>query len=87
MTSWVRSSAPVLVQVAGCAHGMDAAKSWLLACNFDSASALQSVCQHAPGSHPPVSGKRLPDGTFATRLTARYPQSMARAIASVIALL
>ena len=85
MTSWVRNTAPTLVQVAGCAHGMNAAKSWLLACNFDSAANLQSVCSHPPGFHPAVSGKRLPDGTFATRLTARYPDSMAQAIASAVA--
>ena len=32
-----------------------------------------------------MSGKRLPDGSYATRLTAQYPASVASAIASALA--
>ena len=39
-----------------------------------------SSCPHAPGYRPAVSGKRLPDGTFATRLPpvilSRWPGSL-----------
>ena len=34
---------------------MNASKDWLLACNFDSASELQSTCPHLKGFHPTMS--------------------------------
>ena len=56
-------------------------KSWLFCCNHPDVMHLASVCSHPKGTHPSLSGKRSSDGTFLTRLTALYPQSLANAIA------
>ena len=84
MTAWLRSTAPFLVDVAACAHGLDAAKSWLFATNVAALRSLASACQHPPKHHPPIAGRRLPDGTFASRLTARYPDSLAAGLISCL---
>ena len=69
--------------MAACAHGMNACKSWLFCCNHPDVMRLASVCSHPKGTHPSLSGKRSSDGTFLTRLTALYPQSLADAIADI----
>ena len=84
MTAWLRSTAPFLVDVAACAHGVDAAKSWLFATNVADLRSLASMCPHPPNHHPPLAGRRLPDGTFASRLTARYPDSLAAGLVSCL---
>ena len=73
--AWMRQFTPYLASVAACAHGMDAFKSWLFCSNHPDVMRL--------ASHPPLSGKRSSDGTFLTRLTALYPQSLADAIAKI----
>ena len=58
-------------------------KTWLFCSNHPDVQRLASVCSHPKGTHPPLSGKRSSDGTFLTRLTALYPQSLADAIAKI----
>ena len=83
--AWMRQFTPYLASVAACAHGMNAFKSWLFCCNHPDVRLLASVCSHPSpkGTHPSLSGKRSSDGTFLTRLTALYPQSLADAIADI----
>ena len=81
--AWMRQFTPYLASVAACAHGMNAFKSWLFCCNHPDVMRLASVCSHPKGTHPSLSGKRSSDGTFLTRLTALYPQSLANAIADI----
>ena len=81
--AWMRQFTPYLASVAACAHGMNAFKSWLFCCNHPDVMLLASVCSHPKGTHPSLSGKRSSDGTFLTRLTALYPQSLANAIADI----
>ena len=45
---------------------------------------LARSCPHPAGTHEPIVGVRLPDGTFKSRLTAEYPALLAQALASVI---
>ena len=84
MKAWLRSVAPYVIQVAACAHDLDLNKRWAFACNKPEILALASVCEHAADSHESHLGERLPDGTFYSRLTAEYPPSLARALASII---
>lgn len=42
-------------------------------------------CPHAFGEHQQITGVRLADGTFFSRLTAEYPEELADALATVIA--
>ena len=62
---------------------MDAFKNWLFCSNHPDVLQLASFCSHPRGTHPPLSAKRSSDGTFLTRLTALYPQSLADAIAKI----
>ena len=81
--SWMRQFTPYLAQVAACQHGMNALKHWLFCSNRPVVLQLASACPHAKGTHPALSGKPSADGTFLTRLTALYPESLASAIASL----
>ena len=47
--------------------------------------AVAKSCPHAFGVHQQITGVRLADGTFFSRLTAEYPQELADALATVIA--
>ena len=60
-------------------------KAWTFCCSSPSISALASTCPRPWGFHPRVSGKRLSDGTFRTRLSACYPSSLADAVAALAA--
>ena len=42
-------------------------------------------CPHGFGVHQQITGVRMADGTFFSRLTAEYPQELANALATVIA--
>ena len=42
------------------------------------------LCPHPSGFHPSFAGKRLSDGTFATRHTACYPDRLAAALAKCV---
>ena len=81
--AWVRAFAPFGASVAACSHGMDADKHWLFWSNRPCVAALASSCPHLKGFHRLLRSKRLPDGSWSTRLTATYPQSLAEAIAAL----
>ena len=61
---------------------MSLAKAWVFWSNYPDVQAFASVCSHGSGFHPSFAGKRLPDGSFASRHTACYPDSLASAIVS-----
>ena len=84
MKARLRSVAPYVVQIAACAHDLDLRKRWAFACNKPEIMSLASVCEHAADFHESHLGERLPDGTFYSRLTAEYPPSLARTLASII---
>lgn len=42
-------------------------------------------CPHGFGVHQQITGVRMADGTFFSRLTAEYPHELANALATVIA--
>ena len=79
-----RPFTPYLAQVAACQHGMNALKHWLFCSNHPVVLRLACSCPHDKGTHPALSGKRSADGTFLTRLTALYPESLASAIAFLL---
>ena len=80
--AWLSVHAPFSAHVAACAHGVNLAKAWVFWANQPVVEAFASVCTHSSGFHPSFAGKRLPDGSFASRHTACYPDSLASAIVS-----
>ena len=80
MQSWLRVHAPFSSQAAACHYGLSLFKSWTFWSNFPAVESLACMCQHPRGFHPSFAGKRLPDGSFATRHTACYPSQLAQAI-------
>ena len=68
MQSWLRTHAPFSSQAAACHYGLSLFKSWTFWSNFPAVESLACI------------GKRLPDGSFATRHTACYPSQLAQAI-------
>ena len=80
--AWLSVHAPFSAHVAACAHGVNLAKAWVFWANKPVVEAFASVCTHSSGFHPSFAGKRLPDGSFASRHTACYPDSLASAIMS-----
>ena len=56
----------------------------MFVCNDASIELVARSCNHPPGSHQPIAGVKLPDGSFLSRLTAEYPLQLAEALAEVI---
>ena len=81
---WIRHHALSATQVAACAHGMSAQKSWTFVSNLADVSALAAVCPHRPGFHLAISGRRDSSGQFPTRHTACYPASLCAALAACL---
>ena len=81
VVAWCRLTAPYAATVAACQVGLTLHKSWSFFCNDPGIAALASVCPHPLGSHPSVSGKRASDGSFLTRTTAAYPETLAHSLA------
>ena len=81
--AWIRAFAPFGASVAACRHSLDADKRWLFWSNRPCVAALASTCPHLPGFHKFFRNSRQPDGSWSTRLTATYPQSLAEAIAAL----
>ena len=77
---WICTHAPFSSQAAACHQGLSLFKSWTFWSNFPAVESLACMCQHPRGFHPSFAGKRLPDGSFATRHTACYPSQLAQAI-------
>ena len=82
--SRLRTHAPFSSHAAACHYGLSLFKSWTFWSNFPAVEALACLCHHPRGFHPSFAGKRLPDGSFATRHTACYPAKLAQAIARCV---
>ena len=78
---WLLTHAPFSAHVAACQYNLSLSKAWTFWSNYPIISRIASVCPHGPGAHPSFAGKRLPDGSFASRHTACYPASLAAALA------
>ena len=70
------------VSTPACKFGLDWYKTWAVAATSERIHLLAGNCQHH--THYSVSGKRLPDGTYISSLTAEYPSLMASAIVDII---
>ncbi|CAE7032378.1 unnamed protein product [Symbiodinium sp. CCMP2592] len=82
MQQWISSTLSFGAQVAACHHGMDVSKRWLFLSNRPDILELASECHQAKRAHKPVWGIRADDGSFLSRMTAAYPQSLAVALAA-----
>ena len=72
-------------QASACQCGKDWSKTWMFVANRAEIFAVAKSCPHAFGVHQQITGVRMADGTFFSRLTAEYPQELANALATVIA--
>ena len=70
------------VSTPACKFGLDWYKTWAVAATSERIHLLAGSCQHH--THYSVRGKRLPDGTYISSLTAEYPSLMASAIVDII---
>ena len=84
MSQWVHQVAPHASQAFACRFGADWRKAWMFVCNDESIEQVAKSCNHPPGSHQPIAGVKLPDGSYLSRLTAEYPQQLAETLAQVI---
>ena len=84
MYDWVHAIAPFAAQACACQFDKDWAKAWMFVANRPAISHLAGSCPHPSGTHEPIVGVRLPDGTFKSRITAEYPAQLAQALASII---
>ena len=66
------------VATPACKWGLDIFKTWAIAATSDRISTLAGHCKHS--DHMDFRGKRLPDGSFVSSITAEYPSSLASAI-------
>ena len=67
-----------LVATPACKWGLDIFKTWAIAATSDRISTLAGRCTHS--DHMDFRGKRLPDGSFVSSITAEYPSALASAI-------
>ena len=84
MYEWVHSVAPFAAQACACQFDRNWAKAWMFVANRPEIDYVARSCPHPEGTHEPIVGVRLPDGTFKSRLTAEYPQQLAQALAYII---
>ena len=84
MYEWVHAVTPYAAQACACQFDKDWAKAWMYVSNRPAICHLARSCPHPAGTHEPIVGVRLPDGTFKSRLTAEYPALLAQALASII---
>jgi len=71
-----------LVATPACKWGLDFFKYWAIAATSDHISSLAGQCSHR--DHMDFRGKRLPDGSYVSALTAEYPSALASAIINII---
>ena len=81
VVSRLKHFAPFAASVSACQRGLDLRKQWLFCSKSDRILQVASSCPHPPGTHPAISGLRLPDGSFRTGLSAQYPASLAALLA------
>ena len=70
------------VATPACKWGLDFFKYWAVAATSDHISNLAGHCSHR--DHMDFRGKRLPDGSYISALTAEYPSAFASAIIDII---
>ena len=70
------------VATPACKWGLDFFKYWAVAATSDHISHLAGHCSHR--DHMDFRGKRLPDGSYISALTAEYPSAFASAIIDII---
>ena len=70
------------VATPACKWGLDFFKYWAVAATSDRISKLAGHCSHR--DHMDFRGKRLPDGSYISALTAEYPSAFASAIIDII---
>ena len=70
------------VATPACKWGLDFFKHWAIAATSDRISTLAGHCSHQ--DHMDFRGKRLPDGSYVSALTAEYPSAFASAIIDII---
>lgn len=79
MKAWVQSIAPYLSLVAACHFQENWSTHWIFVSNHLCIHSIAGMCQHAEGTHIQLAGKRLPDGSFFSKLTAAKPDALAAA--------
>ena len=82
-TDMLRDWNATCAHVAACQWDMLYAKSWLMCANDAEIASLAGWCS-CESPHPSFAGKRTPEGTFVSSLTAEYPSSLAMAVAQVM---
>ena len=70
------------VATPACRWGLDWYKTGAIAATSDRIQSLAAQCNHT--AHQDFRGKRLPDGSFISALTAEYPSKLAAAIIDII---
>ena len=70
------------VATPACKWGLDFFKYWAIAATSENISHLAGHCSHR--DHMDFRGKRLPDGSYISALTAEYPSAFASAIIDII---
>ena len=80
----LREMAAHCTWVASCAHGWDLYKSWAFCASFQEISNIARTCNHPMGSHKSIAGAQS-DGVYLSQLTAEYPASLAKQLASCMA--
>ena len=70
------------VATPACKWGLDFFKYWAIAATSEHISHLAGHCSHRDHMH--FRGKRLPDGSYISALTAEYPSAFASAIIDII---
>ena len=70
------------VATPACKWGLDWYKTWAIAATSDKIQSLAGQCTH--NNHQDFRGKRLPDRSFISALTAEYPSNLATAIIDII---
>ena len=70
------------VATPACKWGLDFFKYWAIAATSEHISHLAGHCSHR--DHMDFRGKRLPDGSYISALTAEYPSAFASAIIDII---
>lgn len=85
MVKWIQAVAPFAAQASACHFGKDWAKTWMFVANRADIFAVAKSCPHGFGVHQQITGVRMADGTFFSRLTAEYPEELACALATLIA--
>ena len=72
MVQWAQTVTPFAAQASACQFGKDWAKTWMFVANREAIFAVAKSCPHSHGGHQRISGVRMADGTFFSRLTAGF---------------